>query len=261
MICIFFVGRRKINFGFDGSNTELLSVDPLASKSGGKGLDKSKGKASSSLLEKRTRGTEAATDTRPKKIREKGLVQVQKSPTVKPPPPISTKGDLTVIPTSSATTFVKEPREIRSSPFSQAKFPKETRTGFCSKEGLPTNILDIVGVYLPGCSTIMKSEDKRPAPSDLGEYAREAVRAVELPYFARNIEDVPATLTTVMENVFEAFSLMGHVWDDYTTREGKVTFPKIQSNDLSKVIVKRDYWRGQVTVLNRDLGLLKDENK
>jgi hypothetical protein len=77
----------------------------------------------------------------------------------------------------------------------------------------------------------MKSGDERPAPSDLGEYAREAIRAVKPPYFARNIEDVPAALTTAMGNVFEAFSLMGRVRDDYTGREGKVTFQKIQSND------------------------------
>jgi hypothetical protein len=55
-----------MNFGFDRSDTEPTSVDPLASKSGGKGSDKSKGKASSFLLEKRTRSTKAATDTRSK---------------------------------------------------------------------------------------------------------------------------------------------------------------------------------------------------
>jgi hypothetical protein len=55
IICIFFADRGKINFGFDGSDTKPSSVDPLASKSGRKGLDKSKGKAYSSLLEKRTR--------------------------------------------------------------------------------------------------------------------------------------------------------------------------------------------------------------
>jgi hypothetical protein len=87
------------------------------------------------------------------------------------------------------------------------------------------------------------------------------VRVVELPYFARNIEDVPAALTTAMGNVFEAFSLMGRVRDDYVAREGKVTFPKIQSNDLSKAVVERDYWRGQVAGLNQDLSLLKGENK
>jgi hypothetical protein len=106
----------------------------------------------------------------------------------------------------------------------------------------------------------MKSGDERPTPSDLGEYAREAFRVVEPPYFARNIEDVPTTLTTAMGNVFEAFSLMGRIQDDYAAREGKVTFPKIQSNDVLKAIVERDYWRGQVTKLNRDLGLFRGEN-
>jgi hypothetical protein len=106
-----------MNFGFDGSNTEPTSVDPLASKREGKGSDKSKHKASSSLLEKRTRSTEAAMNTRPKKIREKGPTQVQKSPTVKSPTG-SSKGDLAVILTSSVTTSVKKPREISSSPFS-----------------------------------------------------------------------------------------------------------------------------------------------
>jgi hypothetical protein len=103
----------------------------------------------------------------------------------------------------------------------------------------------------------MKSGDERPAPSELGEYAREAVHTVELSYFARNIEDIPAALTIAMGNIFEAFSLMGRVQDDYKAREGKITFPKIQSNDLSKAIVERDYWKGQVVGLNRDLGLLK----
>jgi hypothetical protein len=56
-----------------------------------KGLDKSKGKVYSSLLEKRTRNTEAAVDIRPKKIREKDPAQAQKAPTVKSPPPASTK--------------------------------------------------------------------------------------------------------------------------------------------------------------------------
>jgi hypothetical protein len=64
---------------------------------------------------------------------------------------------------------------------------------------------------------------------------------VEPPYFARNIEDIPAALTTAMGNVFEAFSPMGRVRDDYAAREGKVIFPKIQSNDLSKAIIERDY--------------------
>jgi hypothetical protein len=106
----------------------------------------------------------------------------------------------------------------------------------------------------------MKSEDERSAPSDLGEYARETVCAVEPPYFARNIKDVPTALTTVMGNAFKAFSLMGHVRDDYAAHEGNVTFPKIQSNDLSKAIIERDYWRGRVTRLSQDLGLLKGEN-
>jgi hypothetical protein len=114
-----------MNFGFDGSDTEPTSVDPLASKSEGKGLDKSKGKVSSSLLEKRTCNTEVAADTRPKKIQKKGPIQVQKSPLA------STKGDLAVIPTSSAMTSAKDPCEIGSSPFSQVKFPKGTRTEFC----------------------------------------------------------------------------------------------------------------------------------
>jgi hypothetical protein len=87
------------------------------------------------------------------------------------------------------------------------------------------------------------------------------VRTIELPYFARNIEDIPSSLTIAMGNVFEAFSLMGRVWDGFATREGKITFPKIQSNDLSKVIVERDHWKGQVARLNGDLGLLKGENK
>jgi hypothetical protein len=106
----------------------------------------------------------------------------------------------------------------------------------------------------------MKLGDERPSPSDLGEYAREAVRAVEPPYFARQIEDVPAALTAAIGNVFEAFSLMGRVRDDYAARESKITFPKIQSNDLSKAVVERDYWKDQVTGLNKDLGLLKGEN-
>jgi hypothetical protein len=148
---------------------------------------------------------------------------------------------------------VKEPYEIDSSPFNQVKFPKGTRTRFCWKEGLPANFSDSVGVYLPGRSAIMKLGDERTASSNMGEYAREAVRAVEPPYFARNIEDIPAALTTAMGNVFEAFSLMGHVRDDYAACEGKVIFPKIQSNDLSKAIVERDYWRGQVTGLNRQM--------
>jgi hypothetical protein len=166
------------------------------------------------------------TNIRPKKIREKGPNQVHKSSTVKYPPG-SSKGDLTVIPTSLATASTKEPRKISSSPFSQVKFPKGTRTGFCWKEGLPANFPNSVRVYLPGRSTIMKSGDERPAPSDLGEYAREAVCAVEPPYFACNIEDVSVALTTAVKNVFEAFSLMGRVRDDYAAREGNATFPKI----------------------------------
>jgi hypothetical protein len=82
----------------------------------------------------------------------------------------------------------------------------------------------------------MKLGDERPAPGELGEYAREAVCVVEPPYFAHNIEDIPTALTTMMGNIFEAFSLMGSVRDDYAAREGKVTFPKIQSNDLSKAL-------------------------
>jgi hypothetical protein len=199
---------------------------------------------------------------RSKKIREKGPAQTQRAPIVKSLPPASAKGDLVVISTSLVpSTSVKEPHKIGSPPFSQAKFPKGTRTRFCWKEGLPANFLDSVSVYLPGHASIMKSGDVRPALGDLSEYAREAVRAVESPYFAHNIEDVPATLTTAMGNVFEAFSLMGRIRDDYVTREGKVTFPKIQSNDLSKAVVERDYLRGQVTGLNKNLGLLKGENK
>jgi hypothetical protein len=117
-----------MNFGFDGSDTEPTSVDYLASKSGGKGPDKRNSKGLSSVLEKRTRSSEAATDIRPKKM--KGPIQVHKSSTVKSPPR-SSKGDLAVIPTSSATASTKEPHEIGSSPFSQVKFPNGTRTGFC----------------------------------------------------------------------------------------------------------------------------------
>jgi hypothetical protein len=62
-------------------------------------------------------------------------------------------------------------------------------------------------------------------------------------------------------NVFKAFSLTGRVRDNYAAREGKVTFLKIQSNEHSKAVIERDYWKGHVSSLNRDLGLLKGENK
>jgi hypothetical protein len=114
---------------------------------------------------------------------------------------------------------------------------KGTRTRFCWKEGLSANFPESVGVYLPGRSKVMKSGDERPDLGDLGEYAREAVRAVEPPYFVRNIKDVPKTLTTAIRNVFEASTLIGCVRDDYAAHEGKITFPKIQSNDLSKAVV------------------------
>jgi hypothetical protein len=107
---------------------------------------------------------------------------------------------------------------------------------------------------------VIKSREERPAPGDLGEYAREVVHDVKSPYFARTIEDVLTALTTAMVNVFEDFFLMGHVRDDYT-HEGKVSFPQIQSNELSKAIVERDYERNQVASLKRDLGLLKGEIK
>jgi hypothetical protein len=74
IICIFFVGRGKINFDFDGSDTEPSSVDLLA-RSRGKKLDKPNTKASSFLLEKRTHDNEAVVSDRPKKIREKGPTQ------------------------------------------------------------------------------------------------------------------------------------------------------------------------------------------
>jgi hypothetical protein len=163
---IFIVGHRKMNFGFYGSDTEPTSVDLLASRDKGKRLDKEKGKASSSILEKRARNSEVSANIYPNKIREKGLVRVQKAPAVKPP----STGDLSVIPKSSATTLATEPRDIGSSPHNQAKFPKGTRTGFCWKEGLPSNFLDSAGVYIPGRSTIMKLGDERPSPSDLDEY-------------------------------------------------------------------------------------------
>jgi hypothetical protein len=167
---IFIVGRRKMNFGFYGSDTEPTSVDLLASRDKGKRLNKGKEKASSSIIEKRARNSEVSANIYPKKIREKGLVRVQKAPAVKPP----STGDLSVIPKSSAITLAitlaKEPRDIGSSPHSQAKFPKGTRTGFCWREGLPSNFLDSAGVYIPGRSTIMKLGDERPSPSDLDEY-------------------------------------------------------------------------------------------
>jgi hypothetical protein len=212
MICIFLVGHGKMNFGFDGSGTEPSSVDQLA-KSEGKKLDKGKARASSSLLKNSTRGAEATISNRPKKLQEKGPVQAQKA-LVDKSPPTSIKGDLVVSTSSTPSSSVKESREI-GSPFSQAKFPKGTRTRFGWKEGLLANFPDSVGVYLPGHSTIMKSGNKRPAPGELGEYAREAVRAVEPSYFARNIEDFPAALTMAMGNIFEALSLMGRIRDDY----------------------------------------------
>jgi hypothetical protein len=127
ILYVSFEGCGKMNFGFDRSDTEPTSVDPLASKSRGKRPDK--GKGPSSILEKRTRSSKATTDIRPKKIREKGLIQVHKFSTVKSPLG-SSKGDLAVIPTSLATASTKESREIGSSPFSQVKFPKVTRTRF-----------------------------------------------------------------------------------------------------------------------------------
>jgi hypothetical protein len=39
---VLILGCEKMNFGFDGSDTEPTSVDPLASKDKGKGLDKGK---------------------------------------------------------------------------------------------------------------------------------------------------------------------------------------------------------------------------
>jgi hypothetical protein len=50
----------------------------------------------------------------------------------------------------------------------------------------------------------MKSGEERSTLGDLSEYARETVHAVEPPYFARIIEDVPTTLTTAIGNLFEA---------------------------------------------------------
>jgi hypothetical protein len=52
MVCIFLIGRGKINFGFDESDTEPSFVDPLT-KSEGKKLEKGKTRASSLLPEKK----------------------------------------------------------------------------------------------------------------------------------------------------------------------------------------------------------------
>jgi hypothetical protein len=118
----------KKNFGFDGSDTEPSSVDPLA-KSEGKKLDKGNTRASSSLLKKRTCGAVATISNCLKKLREKDPVQAvlaQKALVAKSPP-TSIKGDLIISTSSAPSSSAKETREIGST-FNQAKFPKGTQT-------------------------------------------------------------------------------------------------------------------------------------
>jgi hypothetical protein len=118
----------KKNFGFDGSDTEPSSVDPLAI-SEGKKLDKGNTRASSSLLKKRTCGAVATISNCLKKLREKDPVQAvlaQKALVAKSPP-TSIKEDLIISTSSAPSSSAKETREIGST-FNQAKFPKGTRT-------------------------------------------------------------------------------------------------------------------------------------
>jgi hypothetical protein len=128
-----FIGHEKMNFGFNRFDTKPTSVDPLAEKSEGIKLKKPRAKASSSsLLDKRTWAIEAAEEKRSKKIREKGPIWSQKTPTFKSPSPIAVKGELVVIPSSSApTTFAKELRDIGSPSFIQAQFSKRSKIRFC----------------------------------------------------------------------------------------------------------------------------------
>jgi hypothetical protein len=138
----------------------------------------------------------------PRKVWEKGPTQTQKAPIVRSPPSKIVKGDLAVVPTSSApTTSMKEPCDIGSS-FSQFKFPKGSRTGFYWKKGLPANFPDSINVYLSGRSKVMKLGEESLTSDDLDEYAWEAVYVLDLPYFARNIEDIFTALTTAMDNIF-----------------------------------------------------------
>jgi hypothetical protein len=144
MIYIFLVGRGKMNFGFDGSDIESSSVNPLA-KSDGKKLIKGKTRASSSLPEKRTRGAETTVSNRPKKTSGERSSANTEGSCRQISSIIDERGfgdSTSSVPSSSA----KEPHETGSPPFSQAKFLKGTRTRFCWKEGLPANFPDSVVV-------------------------------------------------------------------------------------------------------------------
>jgi hypothetical protein len=48
----------------------------------------------------------------------------------------------------------------------------------------------------------MKLGEESLTSDDLDEYAWEAVYVLDLPYFARNIEDIFTALTTAMDNIF-----------------------------------------------------------
>jgi hypothetical protein len=135
---------------------------------------------------------------------------------------------------------------------------KGQHTGICWMEGLPPKIPDSSGMFLPGRSTVLKSKQR---PAEFDHYTREVLRANELPYMAALQKDVPSYLTSVIGNLFEAATFLGHLRDDSAREEKKLSFPSVEAAEHSKAFHQATYYFGWAASFQYEMKGMRREHE
>jgi len=115
--------------------------------------------------------------------------------------------------------------------------------GFIWKEGISADSPDSVAIHLPGYSK-MQSPDAKPVGT--GKYAREAFRAVELPYMRNRLRVDPSrTVLEALSSLHEISSVLVHLKDDLDKRDGKLDIPEVTADALAKATSNMGFYRKQ----------------
>jgi hypothetical protein len=125
-------------------------------------------------------------------------------------------------------------------------------------EGLPSKIPNSCGMFLSRRPTMLKAKQKS---AEFDHYAREVLRANELPYMATLQKDVSSYLTSVIDNMFEAATYLEHLRDNAAREEKRLSFPSVKVAEHSKAIHQATYYRGWAASFQYEMKGMRREHE
>lgn len=133
----------------------------------------------------------------------------------------------------------------------ETRLPEGTSKGLVWKEGICSGHPDSLGVVLPGYSALKDTHEK---PAGLPDFAREAFRALSLPYLREGMKSNPeAMVSDLIGHAHEMGSALVILRDNLAQHKSRIRVPEGHSSDLEKAVYERDYWKSQVTALKAQL--------